>query len=148
MLAYPQHMKRYRFNGENIDWEFGGSLKASYLYDKSEPVSGSELERHSIRICYKNQAPTTEDKNHHVYGVYLYPFTEKLFAIGESIGGGHADRGGSRSFSLGELLDWQDWKRHFELSGCSWAIEIIEKNEELEYLIGMLVREACKRNGT
>ncbi len=146
-LAYPQHAKSYTFSETDIAWEFGATLDSQYLYENSASMSGPDLERHSIRICYKNQAPTAEDQNHHLFGVYLYPFTERLFVVGESIGGGHGDRGGSRSFSLSELLAWQDWKKHFELSGCSWAIDVIEANDDLEHIKNVLINEARRRNG-
>jgi hypothetical protein len=146
-LAYPQHMKRFTLTASEILWDFGGKLDSNYLYLHSSFASRSDLERHSIRIGYKNQAPTDEDKNHHVYGVYLYPFKQRLFSVGESIGGGHADRGGSRSFSLSELLGWVNWKNQFELSGCDWAIDIIEQKLALKVMIAALVSEACKRNG-
>ncbi len=146
-LAYPQHIKRFTFTPNEIIWEFGGELNASYLYKQSEVVDYSSLENQSLRLCYKNQAPTQEDKWHHVYGVYLHPFSHKLFSVGESIGGGHGDRGGSNSYSLTELLSWGEWKNHFNLSGCSWAIPIIESNQDKELIIRELSKEACRRNG-
>ena len=146
-LAYPQHMKRFTFTPNKIIWEFGGELSAGYLYKQSKIVDYSSIENQSLRICYKNQAPTQEGKRHHVYGVYLHPFSHKLFSAGESIGGGHGERGGSKSYSLTELLSWCEWKNHFNLSGCSWAIPIIESNKDKEVIIRKLLKEACKRNG-
>lgn len=146
-LANPLLMKRYTFNRTAIDWEFGGTLDAEYLYRNSVSVNMPDLARHSVRVCYKNQAPTTKDERHHVYCVYLYPFSEKVFAVGESIGGGHGDRGGFSLFTLNELLTWEEWKLHFELSGCSWAIEMVEMSENIDQLVRLLVSEACKRNG-
>ena len=47
-----------------------------------------------------------------------------------------------------ELLAWPDWKRHFRLSGCDWAILIVEAHgDEPMKLSDLLVREICRREG-
>jgi len=87
-----------------------------------------KLPNEYIAISFKNQAPTEQDKTHHVYCFYIHPFNrEKPFMLAESIGGGHAERGGSTTLSLKELLQYKDWKAHLEKSGCTWAIEVIEQ---------------------
>ncbi|GAA4346386.1 hypothetical protein [Kangiella taiwanensis] len=146
-LAYPQHMKRYVFTPEKIIWEFGGELNAEYLYEKSVKVDKKDLESEYLRLGYKNQAPTKEDKRHHVYYVYLRPFTKQLFSLGESIGGGHAERGGGRAYSYEELLLDSQWQQHFELSGCSWAIPIIKRQGDRSSVMADLIDEARYRNG-
>lgn len=147
-LAYPQHMKLFSVSVDAIFWPDGGQVDADYLYQKSRPIDQGQLEHQVIRLSYKNQAPTLEDKHHHVYGVYLAPYSAKIFRIGESIGGGIADRGGGYDLSLSELLAWPDWERHFELSGCSWAALLIESlATKPEQLLDALIGEACKRNG-
>jgi len=147
-LAYPQNMKRFTVSENGIFWPDGGKVEASYLYERSKPISQEQLENQVIRLSYKNQAPTSEDKNHHVYGVFLAPFSSKPFRVGESIGGGMADRGGGYDLSLAELLAWPEWKRHFKLSGCSWAAVLVESlDSKSEQLFQSLIGEACMRNG-
>jgi len=147
-LAYPQHLKRFVWDEDKIVWSSGGTVDAEFLYENSTPVRLASLEQQTIRLSYKNQAPTTQHKHHHVFGVYLAPFSEKLFRLDESIGGGHGDQGGSESLSLAELLARPDWKPHFQKSGCNWAIEAITNGVGVpEHLIDTLVRGACERNG-
>ena len=147
-LAYPQHMKRFTVSGDGVFWPDGGKVDATYLHERSRPINQEQLEHQVIRLSYKNQAPTTEDKLHHVYGVYLAPYSSKSFRVGESIGGGLADRGSGYDVSLSELLAWPEWKRHFELSGCSWAAALVESlASKPEKLFDALISEACRRNG-
>ncbi|MCF6407127.1 hypothetical protein L3C95_29800 [Chitinophaga filiformis] len=98
-------------------------------------------------ISFKNQAPTTEDKTHHEYYFCVYPLDhEKPFMLGESIGGGHAERGGSITLSLKELLQYKDWKEHMEKSGCDWAIEVIEQYQpDIERIINILISRKQSR---
>jgi hypothetical protein len=111
-------------------------------------VSGRALESQVLRLEYQNQAPTEQDQRHHVYCVYLLPFGPKPFDVGESIGGGHGERGGSFRFDLQELLAWPEWPRHFELSGAGWAVPMIEAGRHNEdALLDTLVREICRRAG-
>ena len=147
-LAYPQHMKNFYIGEDFVFWAEGGKIEASYLYEKSRPIEQELLENQSIRLSYKNQAPTSKDKFHHVYGVFLASFNTKPFRTEESIGGGHAERGGGDSLSTSELMAWPKWREHFMLSGCSWAVPLIESwAEQPEQLVNLLVNEACKRNG-
>ncbi|WP_136526556.1 DUF2442 domain-containing protein [Geomonas ferrireducens] len=147
-LAYPQHMKTFSVFEDAIFWPDGGQVDASYLYQKSRPIDRGQLEHQVIRLSYKNQAPTSEDTLHHVYAVFLAPYSAKPFRLGESIGGGITDRGGGYDMSLSELLAWPEWKCHFELSGCSWAALLIESlSNNSEHLLNVLIVEACKRNG-
>lgn len=92
-------------------------------------------------ISFKNQAPTTKDERHHEYYFCIYSSDhEKPFMLGESIGGGHAERGGSITLSLEELLQHKDWKEHLEKSGCPWAIEVIEQYQpDIERIIDILI---------
>jgi hypothetical protein len=147
-LAYPQYFKRFTVTGEAVHWSDGGRVDADDLYGGSSPQQYADLDHQTLRVSYKNQAPTDQDNLHHVYYVYVAPFSSKLFRIGESVGGGLAERGGGRNLTLEELLTWADWKHHFELSGCSWAVEVVESlAEESDQLVDALVRESCKRNG-
>lgn len=145
-LAYPQTFKHFSYSDNAITWPQLGEVAADYLYDRSAPVTPSTLERQTLRLSYKNQAPTAEDATHHVYGVYLHAFSEALLTAEESIGGGHAERGGSRRMTLGEWQDWPGWKQHATLSGAGWAIPIIESClDRPDVLTDTLVREICRR---
>jgi hypothetical protein len=147
-LAYPQHMKRFTLMPDAICWDGIGTVDANFLHDRSAPIEAADLERQVLRLGYKNQAPTPEDKRHHVYGVFLARFGRQPFRLDESIGGGMADRGGGSDYSLPELLRHSGWKQHFTLSGCAWAIPIIESHAgESEHMLDLLVHEACLRNG-
>ena len=147
-LAYPQHIKNFHMSDDSVVWAEGGKIGANYLYEKSRPIAQASLENQDIRLGYKNQAPTSEDKFHHVYGVFLAPFSTKPFRTEESIGGGHAERGGGNSRSISELMAWPEWREHLMLSGCSWAVPLIESwAEQPEQLLNLLVSEACTRNG-
>lgn len=148
-LAYPQHQKNFISSASEIIWPTSGTVNSKFLYERSKPLENDRLENQIIRLSYKNQAPTSEDKNHHVYGVYLAPYSSKPFRVGESIGGGMADRGGGHDYSLVELQEWAEWKRHFELSGCLWAATLINSLAANPVaLIDALIAEACKRNGS
>jgi hypothetical protein len=147
-LAYPQHMKRYVLTPEAISWPEGGKVEASFFYERSKPLDPAGLRNQVLRLSYKNQAPNSEDPSHHVYGVYLARFGDKPFHVEESIGGGMAERGGGRKFSSEELLAWPEWKEHFMLAGCAWAIPIIVSlADDPERALDTLVEEACRWNG-
>jgi hypothetical protein len=147
-LAYPQHVKRFTMTSDALCWTEGGCVSAEYLYQRSTPLQQPDLERQVLRLSYQNQAPTSEDKSHHVYGVYFSRFGKQAFQLEESIGGGMAERGGSRSFSVQELLAWPAWRDHFQLSGCAWAIPIVESVQgAADAALDLLVSEACLRNG-
>jgi hypothetical protein len=146
-LAYPNKLKNLTFSDHSVSWPGGRTLDSGYLYSKSEPVSAELLASQVLRLGYKNQAPTSAHSSHHVYGVYLYPYRRQPFEVGESIGGGHGETGASRSFSLAELLAWSDWKLNFELSGCAWAISLVEQAFAERELLRSLVKQICFREG-
>ncbi len=122
-------------------------MGADYLYEKSIPLPPEFLQFENLRLGYLNQAPTDKHPNHHVFCVYLYPFHEKPFAIGESIDGGHAEMGYSVNYTLAELHARPDWERHFELSGCAWAVPLVSNANEPEALLRLLVEMMCQREG-
>jgi hypothetical protein len=150
-LAYPQHAKRFLLAPDAITWPAGGAVDIPYLLRHSTPIAPAALEYEYLRLCYKNQAPTPEDTRHHVYEVEIGRFSSKPFRLAESIGGGHAERGGSRACTFAELLDLPWWRRHFELAGCGWAIAPLEtlqyEPERLPDVLDRLVAEACRTNG-
>lgn len=150
-LAYPQHAKRFTLAPDAISWPAGGTVDIGYLLRHSVSVAPAALEHEYLRLCYKNQAPTPEDAHHHVYEVEIGRFSSKPFRLGESIGGGHAERGGSKTCTLAELLDWPGWREHFELAGCGWAIALVEPlgldPQLLANTLDLMVLEACRTNG-
>ncbi len=147
-LASPPKFKAFSFCEDRITWDEGGEVQAHYLYDNSIPVTIEDLSFQSLRISYKNQAPTEKHSEHHVYGVSIRPFhTSKPFSLGESIGGGIGDIGGSHNYSLSELLALDNWKWYFEMSGCAWAVEVIEKSQPLSALLNELVETTKHTNG-
>lgn len=150
-LAYPQHAKRFTLAPDAINWPAGGTVDIPYLLRHSVSVAPAALEHEYLRLCYQNLAPTPDDPRHHVYVVEIGRFSSKPFRLGESIGGGHAERGGSRSCTLAELLDLPWWRRHFELAGCGWAVALVEALEQdpqrLSNVLDLLVDEACRTNG-
>lgn len=147
-LAYPQKLKNLTFNERQVFWPGDRSLDADYLYVKSKPIEGRTLQNQVLRLSYRNQAPTAQHPSHHVYGVWLYPLRGQAFEVGESIGGGHAEMGGSSSLSLAELRAWRGWQHHFELSGCAWAVPLVDEAGDEQALLKMLIKEICRREGT
>jgi hypothetical protein len=147
-LAYPNKLKNLSYTASSVTWPEIGELSAAYLYRNSTPLTKEGLEHQVLRLSYKNQAPTETHPSHHVYSVYLFPFSANLFDVGESIGGGHGEMGGSRRMRTDELLALPDWRRHFFFSGCNWAIPIVEVHcDEPMKLSDLLVREICRREG-
>ena len=146
-LAYPNVFKKLTYDAAAVRWAGIGAIDAATLHRESTPMSAEQLRRHVLRVGYHNRAPTTEDAAHHVYGVYLTPFDPAPFCLGESIGGGHAERGGSQSYGLTELRARPDWQGFFELSGCDWAIPIVQDGDDLDALLDRLVRAICARGG-
>ncbi|SFZ73336.1 hypothetical protein [Chitinimonas taiwanensis] len=147
-LAYPQHGKRFSFDAQRLTWPAAGEVEASYLYAHSQPLSTAELEQQTLRLGYQNEAPSAQDARHHVYYVYLAPFSAQPFQLGESIGGGMAERGGSCALNLAQLRVWPDWQAHFALAGCSWAVPLIAAPQaEVASLLKALIEGACLRNG-
>lgn len=146
-LAYPNKLKNLVYTEQQVEWPGNRILGAEYLYEKSLPVAPESLQFENLRLGYQNQAPTDKHLNHHVYCVYLYPFHEKPFAIGESIGGEHAEMGYSANYSLAELKAMPDWKKHFELSGGAWAVPLVSNANEPEALLRLLVAMVCQREG-
>jgi hypothetical protein len=147
-LAYPNKFKNLTYTDDLVRWGQDEELSSTWLHANSRPVVTTDLEHEVLRLGYKNQAPTPEHRSHHVYGVYLAPFSVRPFRVGQSIGGGHADTGGGQDLSLTGLLKWKEWKRHFELSDCQWAIRFIEAGaSDQQMLIDTLVKEVCRRAG-
>ncbi|CAJ0809969.1 hypothetical protein [Ralstonia flaminis] len=147
-FAYPHKLKNLTFDAQQVSWPGGRVLDAAYLYEKSKPIEGWALQRQVLRLGYKNQAPTSQHSSHHVYGVWLCPFRERAFELGESIGGGHADTGGSSGFSLAELQGSRGWQHHFDLSDCAWAVPLVETASDQAMLLNVLIRAVCRRAGT
>jgi len=145
-FAYPNNFKNLTYTDDSVRWGGGETLTSTWLHARSQPVPATGLEHEVLRLGYKNQAPTPQHRSHHVYGVYLAAFSTHPFRVGQSIGGGQAETGGWLELSLTSLLEWTEWKRHFELSDCGWAIGLIEDraNDE-QRLIDTLVNEACRR---
>jgi hypothetical protein len=143
--AYPNQLKAFDFSEKEILWKNGKSLNLTKTLNISTPVDINEVVHSSITVGMKNQAPTDQDNRHHVYYVSLYPLkTDKPIIIGESIGGGHGERGGCRSCSINELLELTIWKSHFELADCEWAIAIVERKSEDTSNVIKLISEGIR----
>jgi hypothetical protein len=145
-LAYPNRLKHFFYDASSVTWPGIGDVTAAYLHQKSVPLGADRLERQVLRLSYKNQAPTDTHPTHHVYEVCIFPFSRRLFSVGESIGGGHGEMGGSRELDLAELLAWPEWKRHFERSGATWAIPLVDANpDDSTVLSDALTQAICAR---
>jgi hypothetical protein len=143
-FAYPNVLKHFRFTAEAIWWASGESLSAQELLDRSEAIERSELEFEYLSLGMNNQAPTAAHTSHHVFYVSLAPFSHQPFVLGESIGGGHMELGGSFSFSLAELRAHSGWQDHLRRAGCDWPLVLLEKFEgEQPVLVDALVRIVC-----
>lgn len=140
-------LKALTHDAAAVRWAGVGELDAAFLHRESRPMTQAELEHHLLRVGYCNRAPTAQHPTHHVYGVYLCPFAPRPFCIGESIGGGHGEMGGSQSFDLAGLRAWPEWEAMFELAGCGWAVPIVRDEADAATLIDRLVRAICARGG-
>jgi hypothetical protein len=147
-LAHPRQRKRAVVSESGLTWPGIGSLTSAALYEQSRPLDDAAAARESIRLSYKNLAPTHDDAGHHVVGVFLMPYSARPFWLDESIGGGHAERGGGQAFTIDELRAWPAWRQHFAQSGCAWAIGYVDAlADQPARLLEVLIGEACRRNG-
>ncbi|MCW0466607.1 hypothetical protein [Xanthomonas sacchari] len=103
-----------------------------------------------ITLGIRNIAPSAEDPHHDVYIAQLDPDAAQPFRLGQSIRGGHAERGGSISLALDELEGWTgDWRQHLCHAGCAWAIAPIEaaqRSGDLQSALDALVAGAEQRH--
>ena len=149
VLSFPEKRKHLTFDADKVSWPGDKVLGADYLLARSRRLSEPELESQSLRVAYRNQAPTREDPTHHVYSVYVKAFAAKPFVIGESIGGGHGERGGQTTLTRAELLARPDWQQQCEMSGCDWAVSLIATDGiEERACVDAIVREVCRRADT
>ena len=105
-----------------------------------------------ITLGIRNIAPSAEDPHHDVYIVQFDPGAAQPFRLGQSIRGGHAERGGSISLALDELESWTgDWRQHLRHAGCAWAIAPIEAAQhsgDLQSALAQLAAGAAQRRST
>ncbi|MBL8888985.1 MAG: hypothetical protein JNL67_03335 [Planctomycetaceae bacterium] len=147
-LAYPSNLKRFTWDTTEIVWSTGERIDSDFLFEHSTPLDHECLDHQVLRLSYKNQAPTTEHKKHHVFGVYLAPLSTQWLRLSESIGGGVAETGHDQALTLSELFQCHHWQEHFQRAGCSWACKLVENlATQPEQLLQTLVREARERNG-
>lgn len=145
-VTWPQVSDRELiWEGENI-WLNELTLSSDQLYQLSEPIPERDLKFISYPLGMRNQAPTAEDARHHVFFVMLSPFSSQPFCLGESIGGGHGERGGSNAYSLGELME-KDRMAHFEASGCEWAMTAICQAYEQHMSQAEVIQLLIDQNG-
>jgi hypothetical protein len=145
-LVQPNTIKAFRFSPDELIWYNGIRLDCDFIFDYSTTISPQELLHTSLMLGFRNNAPTLQDSSHHEYRAQINPYNrEKPITLCESIGGGHAERGGCTSNTLAEILK-MDWQDHFRKSDCEWAIEIVksEKNNIPE-LIDKLIKAVCER---
>lgn len=134
------------WGGHNI-WPFELTLSADQLYELSEPFPDAQLKFVAYPVSMKNRAPTDQDARHHVFFVSLKPFSSQPFVIGESIGGGHGERGGSFVCSLAELYVRKNWRQHFEYSGCGWVVDLIENAVAMGTVQADLIQQLIDASG-
>lgn len=78
-------------------------------------------------ISQRNCAPSAEHASHDVYlfGVDTAG-SARPFCFEQSIGGGHAERGGAAYLNLAGLANWPgDWRLHLEKAGCGWVADVL-----------------------
>ena len=125
-LQWSSVNKTLMWAGQNV-WAQEASLDVSALLEWSSPVSVKELEQALLTVAMTNQAPTEQDARHHEYFVGIRPFCEdNWIVLGESIGGGFAERGGSVALSMENLDSVSDWRQHCILAGCDWMVSLLE----------------------
>lgn len=146
-LAYPNKLRAFTFTPGTIIWFNGLSFESDFIYDNSDEIAMGLLAKKSLTIGSANQAPTKQHASHHVYSFSIFPFKlEKQFVLGESIGGGHAEMGGSVFYSLNELIESPDYATHLKLANCSWVVEMLTANgSDWQSVLNDIVVEVCKR---
>lgn len=146
-LANPRKARQRSFSATHIEWPGGRTLGIDYLLQHTQPMTAQELGWQSVDFAQCNRAPTSEHLTHHVYYVSLKPFGDRPFGLGESIHGGHGERGSMHAFDLPELLAWPHWREHFEQAGCGWAIALVEANTtDAQALLDVLIDAWCQRD--
>lgn len=116
------------WDGQNV-WAQQASLDIPTLLEWSSPITLDELSMSLLNVAMTNQAPTEQDARHHVYFVGIRPFCEDNWVVlGESIGGGFAERGGSVALAVENLDSFSDWRGHCVLAGCDWMVALLEAN--------------------
>jgi hypothetical protein len=145
-LAYPNKLIAFRYTSNEIMWYNGVALGCDYLYKNTTNIDHKQLSGKMLRIGFKNQAPTDQHPNHHEYYFAIYPFhPTEPFSLGESIGGGHGEMGGSASFSLTGLINYADYEKHLELANCAWVIEIIkEYADNTDSILARIIAEVSR----
>lgn len=140
--------RSFQYDSDKIVWANNKILNKKKIYRQSERLNIDDLLHKCTTLHIKNQAPTEYDKTHHEFIMQMHPFDhDRTFILSESIGGGHAERGGSHIFSLEKLLHYKNWKYHLEKSGCEWLIDIIEQNQlDIEKIIDLAIVEFIKRS--
>lgn len=114
------------WDGQNV-WAQEASLDIPALLEWSAPISEDELSMSLLVVAMTNQAPTEQDSRHHVYSMGIRPFCDGSWVVlGESIGGGFAERGGSVALAVENLDSFSDWRRHCVLAGCDWMVPLLE----------------------
>lgn len=145
-LANPRKARQRTFSATQLGWPGGRTLGLDYLLAQAQPMNERELGWQSVDFSQCNRAPTPEHDTHHVYYVSLKPFDPQPFGLGESIHGGHGERGGMFSFDLAGLVAWPNWREHFELAGCGWAIALVDANTtDAQALLDVLIDAWCQR---
>ncbi|KGD65589.1 hypothetical protein Y5S_00813 [Alcanivorax nanhaiticus] len=118
--------KTLMWDDQNV-WAQEASLDIPALLEWSACVSAEELSHGLLTVAMTNQAPTEQDSRHHVYSVGIKPFCDGAWVVlGESIGGGFAERGGSVALAVENLDSFSDWRRHCVLAGCDWMVPLLE----------------------
>lgn len=80
-------------------------------------------------LALRNVAPSDEHPSHDVYVVEIADADcPHPLRLSRSIGGGHAERGGSVELALDALDAWPgDWRQHLRHAGADWAIAVLER---------------------
>lgn len=81
-----------------------------------------------IEVGRRDLAPSADAARHDVYLFAIDPHgSPRPFRFEQSIGGGHAERGGCADLALDELESWPGlWREHLARAGCRWVIPLLE----------------------
>ena len=147
-LVNPLRAKDLHAGAGGVHWTTGERADAAFLHARSTPLAPAQARWQSMTVGMRNRAPTAQHASHHVYGVVLLPFAEQVLSLGESINGGHAEMGGSRDYTVAELLASEGWREHFRLADADWAIPFVEGHPQDRWaVVDALVPELCRRAG-
>lgn len=149
-LGYPVRLATFKFNDDEIKWPIIPNVKTKYnsekwnsefkvsaseIYQFGKPVDVSSLGSKHTYLGVLNHAPKWFNRVRSEYIVVFLPFSEGFdFSLVCTKEVSSDDRYFRKDLKLKELKSYTNWKKHFKLSGCEWAIKHINSYNQNDAL--------------